>query len=59
MPLSGCDLGREEVRTMEKKEEQIELIKNMECVSCRKMFDCKGKPRDIDRCVNYEQRKDK
>lgn len=34
-----------------------ELIKNQECVSCKKMFECKGKPRGIDRCLNYEERK--
>lgn len=38
-------------------EQGRELIKNQECVSCKKMFECKGKPRGIDRCLNYEERK--
>lgn len=33
------------------------LIKNQECVSCKKMFECKGKPRSVERCINYEERK--
>ena len=37
-----------------KKEEP--LIKDRECVSCTKLFDCKGKRRGI-QCLNYEERK--
>lgn len=33
------------------------LIKNQECASCKKMFECKGKPRETKACVNYEKRK--
>jgi len=32
------------------------LIKNQECVSCKNLFDCKGKPRGIERCLRYAQR---
>lgn len=33
-----------------------ELIKNQECVTCKKMYSCKGKPRNTTQCVNYEDR---
>lgn len=35
----------------------MELIKDKECVSCTKFFDCKGKPRGTN-CINYEERKE-
>lgn len=38
-------------------EQGEELIKNQECVSCKKMFECKGKPRGTRACVWYEERK--
>lgn len=38
-------------------EEPEKLIKNLECVTCQKMYVCKGKPRSVTRCVNYEERK--
>lgn len=37
-------------------EQGRELIKNQECVGCKKMFDCKGKPRNVTACVNFEER---
>ena len=37
--------------------EEAKLIKNKECISCDKFFDCKGKPRKVERCVNYVERK--
>lgn len=33
-----------------------ELIKNQECVDCKNMYTCKGKPRSTVRCLNYIQR---
>ena len=33
------------------------LIKNQECVSCRNLFNCKGKPRGIEACLNYSERR--
>lgn len=42
-------------RVSEPKEEK--LIKNMECVDCKNMYTCKGKPRSTVRCLNYIQRK--
>ena len=36
-----------------------ELIKNKECATCKEMFTCKGKPRGVERCLNYNERKTK
>lgn len=33
-----------------------ELVYDRECASCKKMFECKGKRKNIS-CVNYEERK--
>lgn len=27
-----------------------------ECISCNKLFDCKGKPENVKDCIEYEQR---
>lgn len=36
------------------------LIKNQECIGCKKIFECPGKLRSTKACVNYEERpKDK
>ena len=34
-----------------------ELKKDKECLHCEKFFDCKGKPREIKECLNFEERK--
>lgn len=34
------------------------LVKDRECINCKKFFDCNGKPRDVKRCVCLEERKD-
>lgn len=36
-----------------KKDEKIYTI---ECVHCKHMIDCEGKPKTAERCINYEQR---
>lgn len=41
---------------MEDQKKEQELHKSMECVKCKHLFDCKGKPRDIDKCLNFEER---
>lgn len=37
--------------------EKLKRIKTIECMSCEHLIGCKGKPKDVDRCVNYEERK--
>lgn len=49
------DEPRKRTHPSESKEEK--LIKNQECVSCKNLFTCKGKPRGIDKCLNYMERK--
>ena len=39
--------------------EDEKLIKNRECISCKNFFDCKGKPRKVERCVNRVEREKK
>lgn len=34
-----------------------ELHKNKECIHCEKLFDCKGKPRKVDLCLHFTERK--
>lgn len=31
--------------------------KTKECLSCEKLFRCKGKPEEIERCLHYVERK--
>lgn len=31
--------------------------KTRECMSCQHLIKCKGMPLNVDRCVNYEERK--
>ena len=33
------------------------LIKNQECITCMQLFDCKGKPRGVEACLNYIERR--
>lgn len=42
-----------------KEEEKKEIIKNMECIKCKNLFECVGKPREVERCVRFEERKEK
>lgn len=39
-----------------RKQEEEKLIKNMECATCKNHFECKGKPRTVEKCVNYIER---
>jgi hypothetical protein len=33
-------------------------VRGRECIRCKKMFECKGKPKSSTLCVNFEERKD-
>ena len=37
--------------------EEAKLIKSKECIRCGKFFDCNGKPKTVERCVNFVERK--
>jgi hypothetical protein len=34
-----------------------DLVKDRDCIRCRKFFECKGKPKGNGACVNFEERK--
>lgn len=34
----------------------MELKKDRECLHCKEFFECKGKPEEVKRCVNYTER---
>ena len=34
-----------------------QIIKDKDCISCDKFFDCDGKPRRVERCVNKVERR--
>ena len=36
-----------------------ERVKTKECIHCDRFFECKGKPKSVDRCVNFVERKKK
>lgn len=38
--------------------EEKPLKKDQECAECRKLFDCKGKPEHVKRCLNFERVKE-
>lgn len=54
MRQANFDEPRKRTHNSESKEEK--LIKNQECVSCKNLFNCKGKPRGIEACLNYSER---
>ena len=35
------------------------LTKTRECIRCDKFFECNGKPKEVDRCLNFTERKDR
>lgn len=39
-----------------KEPQEDKLIKNMECATCKKWLECSGKPRSVEKCVNYIER---
>lgn len=39
------------------REEGLKIAKSRECIGCKHFFECKGKPKKIERCVNFEERK--
>lgn len=38
--------------------DSTELTKTIECLHCEKFFDCKGKPANVLRCNEFEERGD-
>lgn len=40
----------------EEKPETI-LKKDRNCMHCEKLFDCKGKPQEVKRCLQYKERR--
>ena len=34
-----------------------ELIKDRECIECTHLLMCTGKPKETERCIRFEQRK--
>jgi len=40
-------------------DEMEELKKDRECLHCEKFFECAGKPKEVDQCLMFEERKDK
>lgn len=56
MYLGNHDIPRER-KVRPKNEKGEELIKNQECATCQKMYECKGKPRSTKQCLNYISRK--
>ena len=34
-----------------------ETKKDIECLHCEHFFDCNGKPKEVQRCINYKERK--
>lgn len=32
-----------------------ELKKDKGCIFCKKFFDCKGKPKNVKECINFEK----
>lgn len=39
-------------------EEEKKLHKNKECIHCEKFFECKGKPKEVDVCLQFKERND-
>ena len=35
-----------------------ELKKDKECIRCEHFFDCAGKPKEVNLCVNFKERKE-
>lgn len=41
------------------KEEEKPMKKDKECLHCMRLFNCTGKPRDVERCLYFKERKKK
>ena len=35
-----------------------ELKKDRECLHCKNFWDCEGKPRSTERCINFNEREE-
>lgn len=42
-----------------KNQEEPKQIHDNECLSCKRLFTCEGKPIDVKRCINYKGRREK
>lgn len=40
-------------------EQAIELKKDKECIYCEHFFNCNGKPKDVERCIQFKDRRDR
>lgn len=45
------------VEVQKMKTETNELTHDKECMHCEKFFDCEGKPKNVDRCIEFKERK--
>lgn len=36
-------------------DEQKQLKKDRECIRCEHIFDCEGKPRNVNQCLNFKE----
>jgi hypothetical protein len=34
-----------------------ERKKDRECLHCEHLFDCEGKPHEVEQCINFKERK--
>lgn len=34
-----------------------ELVRDVKCISCEKMIDCAGHPKNVRLCIQFEERK--
>ena len=37
--------------------EEKKLHKDRECIHCERFFECKGKPKEVDVCLQYKERR--
>lgn len=56
--LPPSDRGERGTMDCEEEKKKSEFHKTMECVKCKHLFDCKGKPREVESCLNFEERVD-
>lgn len=38
-------------------EQAVELKKDKECIYCEHFFNCMGKPKDVERCIQFKDRR--
>lgn len=42
----------------EDEKEDTGMLYSIECIKCKKLFDCVGKPKKVERCVNFDEKKE-